>query len=74
MDGESVTGFDVAGAACFGAGLAICAEGVVAVFVAAGAPVGFAAGMPAGFATPDAGADVDFTCPGISEDCVTGRT
>jgi hypothetical protein len=72
VDGEFAIGFDVPGAGCFCAGFEVCAVGVVAGFIPTGAPVRFDAVALTGFAPSETGAEVDFTCPGISEDAVTG--
>jgi hypothetical protein len=72
VDGESATGFGVAGAGCFGAGFEVCVVGVVAALVPTGPPAGFDAGALGAFATPGTGAAVDFTWPGISDDAVSG--
>jgi hypothetical protein len=45
---------------------------VVAGFVPTTTPGGFDGFALTGFATPETGAEVDFTWPGISDDAVTG--
>ena len=72
VDWESAMGFDVPGAGCFGAGFEVCVDEVVAGFVPTTAPVAFDGFALTGFATPETGAEVDFTWPGISDDAVTG--
>jgi hypothetical protein len=57
---------------CFGAGFEICSEEMVAGFVAVAALEEFDTVELAGFGVPDGGAAVDFICPGISDDAVTG--
>jgi hypothetical protein len=72
VDGEFAMGFEVPGTGCFGAGFEFCAVGVVAGFVPTGAIVGFDTVALTVFATPETGAEVDLTGPGISDDAVTG--